>query len=455
MVGWRREDLLSGRTCPSITHPDDQDQTADAIGNLLKGGEQSTIEKRYVRPDGSFVWALSSFSAIRDETGRLVGALVIITDINEAKLIAESIRESEARFRDLIEALGLAVYTTDAEGTITLYNDTAATLWGRPPVLGEDKWCGSWRIFTPAGEPMDLDSCPMAVTLKTGIPVRDEEILVERPDGSRANVLPYPSPLRDASGALTGAVNVLVDVTELKATQAALQEAIRAKDDFLGQVSHELRTPITQIGGNAEVLRRRWHQLSAELQQASLEEINTQTKRMQRLIDNMMVLSRIERGLLPDLEPQLVQRLVHDTVAQFRERFPATVVELRIDPALPPVETSAATIDQVIYNLLTNAQKYGPPLGPIEIEAVHVDGWVEIRVLDHGPGVSELDIDRIFEPYFRAATTPEHASGIGLGLSVCKRLVEAQGGYLWARRRQPQGMEFGVRLPVLDDADHV
>lgn len=290
----------------------------------------------------------------------------------------------------------------------------------------------------------------MALALREDRPVRDQEMVVERPNGGRAHVLPYPTPLHDTAGRLVGAVNVLVDITELKRTQAELEEAIRAKDDFLGQVSHELRTPITQIAGNADVLRRRWRDISLDDQQASLGEIHNQTRRMQRLIENMMVLSRLERGVTPDTEPHLVQRLIHDCIQQFKERFPATRVELTLPPDLPPVETSASTVDQVIWNLLTNAQKYGPGQGPIEVTACAGEGYVEVRVLDHGPGVPEQDMARIFEPYFRSSNTPEHAAGIGLGLSVCKQLLETQGGELWAARRPDgPGMEFGLRLPAI------
>ena len=127
----------------------------------------------------------------------------------------------------LIEAIGVAVYTTDASGRITLFNEAAVDLWGRKPAIGKDLWCGSWRIFTPDGEPMPLDQCPMAIALRENRPVRDAEIIVERPDGTRANVLPYPTPLRDETGRLIGAVNVLVDITERKRAEETLSFVAR------------------------------------------------------------------------------------------------------------------------------------------------------------------------------------------------------------------------------------
>ncbi|OAI39725.1 hypothetical protein AYO38_07100 [bacterium SCGC AG-212-C10] len=353
------------------------------------------------------------------------------------------------RYRTLVESLGLAVYTTDEAGMITLYNEEAVAMWGRRPVLGDDQWCGSWKIFQPDGEPVALSDCPMGIALREGRPVRGQQIVVERPDGTRGTVLPHPTPLRDASGRLRGAVNVLVDITELTRTQSELREALRAKDDFLGMVSHELRNPLTQITGNSELLTRRLHELPDDVQIESLAEINAQAKRMQRLVENMMVLSRFERGVLPDLEPHLIQRLLGETLAEFGRRYPNTQVLTDLPADLPPVETSAGTIDQVVWNLLTNAQKYGPRHGPIEISGRLHNQHIEIVVRDHGPGVLESDMVHLFEPYFRSSTTPEQAAGMGLGLSVCRRLIEAQGGEVWAARRPDGGMEFGLRLRAL------
>src|SRR5256886_3906016 len=113
---------------------------------------------------------------------------------------------------ELLEALPVAVYTTDAEGRITFYNRAAAELWGHHPELGQ--WCGSWRLYWPDGRPLPHDQCPMAVALKEGREGRGAEAIAERPDGTRVRVLPFPTPPRDPSGRLIGAINLLMDVTE-------------------------------------------------------------------------------------------------------------------------------------------------------------------------------------------------------------------------------------------------
>lgn len=122
----------------------------------------------------------------------------------------------------LLEALGVAVYTTDAEGRLTSYNTAAVALWGWRPPLGDARWCGSWRLFVPDGTPLPHAECPMAVALREGRPVRGAEAVAERPNGTRVPFIPYPTPLRDGAGALVGAVNVLVDISGRKAAEAAL-----------------------------------------------------------------------------------------------------------------------------------------------------------------------------------------------------------------------------------------
>ncbi|MET0539146.1 MAG: PAS domain S-box protein [Xanthobacteraceae bacterium] len=122
----------------------------------------------------------------------------------------------------LLEALPVAVYTTDPEGRITFYNDAAAELWGHRPQVGS-YWCGSWRLYWPDGRPLPHGECPMAMALKEGRPVRGVEAIAERPDGSRVRFLPFPTPLRDETGKLVGAINLLMDVSEQH--EASLQSA--------------------------------------------------------------------------------------------------------------------------------------------------------------------------------------------------------------------------------------
>ena len=164
-----------------------------------------------------------------------------------------TLNDNEQWWRAFANALPAAIYMTDPSGRITFYNDAAAELWGCHPEIGKSEWCGSWKLYWPDGTPLAHDECPMAVTLKTGRPVRGVEAVAERPDGTRVPFMPYPTPLYDASGALVGAVNMLVDLTDrARAEQMRRQLAsiVESSDDAI--ISKNFDGTITSWNTGAE-----------------------------------------------------------------------------------------------------------------------------------------------------------------------------------------------------------
>jgi PAS domain S-box-containing protein len=224
------------------------------------------------------------------------------------------------------------------------------------------------------------------------------------------------------------------------------QRANEAKDEFLGLVSHELRTPITTIFGGARVLRRA-KALDGESQTNIIEDIEIEADRLHRIVEDLLVLARSQLGQRASLEPVLVQRVVDKVARHFRQHVPSRPLDVRVAAGLPAALAEPTYLEQILRNLLSNAEKYTPAQSPLEIEVGQQDGRIVTSVRDRGPGVLPDQIDAIFDRFYRAPSTAK-AKGLGLGLTVCKRLIEAQSGDIWARPREDGGLEVGFGLPI-------
>jgi PAS domain S-box-containing protein len=361
------------------------------------------------------------------------------------------------RYRRFLDALGVAVYTTDADGRITFFNAAAAEFWGRRPALGEE-WCGSLRLLWLDESPMRHDECPMAITLKEARPVRGGQAIAVRPDGSQVSFMAYPSPLFDDDGEMIGAVNVLIDITErhraeraMRAAADALEASNAVKDEFLGLVSHELRTPVTTIFGNARLLQTRGNDLDEEVRAAMIEDIATDADRLHVIIENLLHLTRLGSGTRPDLEPQVFALVVERAVGSFQARNPGRAVELIGKRPRAIVEADETYLTLLVENLLGNAVKYSGPETSVEVRVTEVGDEVQVAVMDRGIGLDDVSTERIFEPFYRADSARTAATGLGIGLALCQRVVSALGGRIWARAREGGGAEIGFALQVARD----
>lgn len=213
------------------------DKTPMAIA-LKTGQSFRNVEALVERPDGKTFHAIVNIDPLFDKAGNIKGAVNIFQDVSEKKNIELALSESEYRYRNLIHGLPAALYTTDKDGYITMYNEAAVALWGRRPEIGKDMWCGSWKIYELDGiTQVPLDKCPMAITLREKRKITSKNAFIaERPDGERRYFIPYPEPVFDASGNMSGAFNMLVDVTESKLAEeekAKLAAIVQSSDDAI------------------------------------------------------------------------------------------------------------------------------------------------------------------------------------------------------------------------------
>ncbi|HMN70309.1 MAG TPA: sensor histidine kinase KdpD [Rhodoblastus sp.] len=231
---------------------------------------------------------------------------------------------------------------------------------------------------------------------------------------------------------------------------ASLLENEKVRDALLTSLSHDLRTPLASIAGAASTLRDLGDRMSAADRADLLASIEEETGRLSRFVSNLLDMSRIEAGGLRIRRDWVdVGEALHSAIERCRKAFPKAAIRASVAPGLPPVRGDARLLEQVFFNLLDNAQKYGGD-GETAVHARRDGDEVLVSVTDEGPGVKPADLERMFEKFYRGGKTDGRKAGTGLGLSICKGLVEAMGGAIIAqspavRRR---GTRIVVRLPA-------
>jgi PAS domain S-box-containing protein len=227
VFGYTAEEAI-GKPVTILIPPDRIDEEPGILARIRRGERIDHYETVRQRKDGSLIDISLTVSPIRDRHGRITGASKIARDITERTKAENAVRDSERKLQELFSSIPAAIYTTDAEGRITYYNDAAVELAGRTPMLGSDEWCVTWKLYWPDGTPMPHDQCPMAVALKEGRTIRNAEAIAERPDGTRVPFIPYPTLLRDARGKVVGAINMLVDISERRQAETQQRVLLRA-----------------------------------------------------------------------------------------------------------------------------------------------------------------------------------------------------------------------------------
>jgi PAS domain S-box-containing protein len=282
------------------------------------------------------------------------------------------------------------------------------------------------------------EELPAQVAAATGKPVDPEEFEIIFEDDRRLYMLIGAVPLVDSKGHTRGAVAVGADITEQK-----LQMDI--KDEFIGMVSHELRTPLTVIIGALSTAKD--ERVPKEEREELMQEATSSAEALASILSNMLELSRYQAGRL-SLEKRRVGifDVARKAVQRTRRKYDTHNIILDISDKIPDADVDAGRIEQVLYNLLENAVKYSPAGSEVRVFGRQENKDLIIGVGDRGVGIAPEEQPRLFEPFARLKGSG--SSGIGLGLVVCKRLVEAHGGRIWVESQPGKGSTFLFTVPL-------
>lgn len=396
------------------------------MARALRTGEPvRDVEAWIERPDGRRVYSLINIDPIRDPSGELIGAINCFQDITARKEAEDALRrsraalhEQERHFRSILEALPLALYTTDAEGRITFYNEAAAELWGVRPSLGSSEWCGSWRLYWPDGRPMAHYECPMAVSLKQGRQVRAAEAIAERPDGRRVPFVPYPTLLRDQAGEVSGAVNVLVDITHRKQAEERLHLLIN-------ELNHRVKNALATVQSIAALTLRD----------------NDAEDRYEVFEARLGALSRAHDLLARhNWTGATLGSLLSQELAPYRE---ARTARFRVHGEEVPLDArTALALAMVFHELATNAAKYGA--------LSCSNGIVEVRwEVRREPATGGLRLFMTWKEYNGPPVEPPARRGFGSRL--IERNITGQLRGSLALDHAPDGLCCRLDLPLSDD----
>ena len=299
------------------------------------------------------------------------------------------------------------------------------------------------------GREVSLEEFPLAQALSTGETVRAEEIVLQAPDGRSVTTLINATPIRSEEGEVVSVVVTLQDMTPL-------EELERLRAEFLGMVSHELRMPLTSIKGSTATLMDDASDLDpAEVRQFH-RIIDSQADYMRDLISDLLDVARIETGTLPvDPEPSEMAVLVDEARSRFQSGGGRNNLHMDIAPDLLPVMADRRRIVQVLGNLLSNAARHSHESSVIRVAAVREGVHVAVSVSDDGVGVTAARLPHLFRKFSRleGEERDRDIGGSGMGLAICKGIVEAHGGRIWAESDGPgMGSRFTFTIPAVGEA---
>jgi len=443
MLGLSRADRAAGLSWRALTPPEWHDVDAHAMLQLRTRGVMPLFEKEYLHRDGHRVPVLVGAGSLI--ANRAQGFAVII-DISATHAARRALAASEARFRAITNAMPQMVWSTLPDGFHDYYNDQWYAFTGVPH--GSTDGAGWNGMFHP--DDQDMAWGRWRHSLATGEQYEIEYRLRHHSGGYRW-VLGRALPVRDETGAITRWMGTCTDIHEHKLTEDALRETDQRKDEFLAMLGHELRNPLAPIRSAASLLPM------IKADPARVEQIAQviarQTTHMTGLIDDLLDVSRVTRGMVTleraDVAPR---QLVDEAVEQVRPLLESRAHQLSIVDAAPgaTVHGDRKRLVQVLANLLSNAARYTPAGGRIAVHLGLVAGELQLAVRDNGIGMAPALVASAFELFRQGARTPDRSQGgLGIGLALVRSLVQLHGGQVrLSSAGEGLGSEALVTLPL-------
>jgi PAS domain S-box-containing protein len=449
LFGYSAEEVM-GRSVDLLEPPDHEDSTAARLIRIRRGDRLQQFDTTRVHKDGHPVAVSVSLSPIYDAQGDIVGASKILRNITERKESELALRSSEERFRLLSDSVPPLVFVSDNAGAVSHFNRR----WYEYTGLPEKESLGSEWMKAVHPDDLAASLAKWQVCIATGEPY-EADLRYRRRDGLYRWFVARASRIASPSGPIW--IGTATDIDDLKTTTAALaaakesaEEAAQAKDRFLAVLSHELRTPLTPALAVSQLLERR-RDLSEEIRR-SVALIRRNVELEALLVDDLLDLTKIARGMVElrrqhvDLH-ELAERVVEICKSDLLARRQHLSLELQAPEH--HADADPARLLQVLWNLLKNSVKFTPVGGSIAVRSENPQpGRIRLSVADTGIGIPAGILPRIFEPFERGPrTVSPRVSGLGLGLSISKTLVELHNGMISAESDgEGRGATFTVEL---------
>ena len=458
MFGYTAEEMI-GKSIALLVPPDHSDEEPQILDRIRHGERIEHYETERVRKDGTIIEVALTVSPISDRMGRVVGASKIARDISERQRLEKAERD-QLFLAAIVSSADDAIISKDLNGIVTSWNPAAQRLFG----YSAEEMIGK-PIMTLIPPDHSDEEPQILKRIRRGERIEHYETKRLRKDGRIIDVALSVSPIRDSLRRIIGASKIARDISEQKRSAASEREALkkaqeamrqaeeasRAKDEFIATVSHELRTPLTAILGWTRMLLG--GQLPPEGQQKALQTIDRNARAQAQLIEDLLDISRIVSGKLRvEFKAIDIAAVIAAAVEAVRPAAEARRVRILtvVSSDAGPILGDSDRLQQVVWNLLSNAIRFTRAEGFVQIELQRVESQVELRVSDNGIGIKPEFLPHIFDRFTQAdsSITRSHG-GLGMGLAIVKSLVELHGGVVSASSPgEGEGAVFTVKLPL-------